>query len=491
MASDPTSTPSKPISSSGADTSNPLQRIPPQDIEAEMALLGSMMLDKEVIGDVTSLIHRNESDRFYRPDHRKIFEVLMDLYQAGKAVDLLTVRDELRRVGLLEEVGGVDYIAQLAESVPNTLHAEHYARLVRDKAMLRDLISTVARINDTAYSHHEDAREILDKAEHLLFEVTDQRISEQAMQLREHFEEIFRRIETHDGQYITGVATGFLELDDLLSGLQPGEMVVIAGRPSMGKTALGLSMAEHIASVDRVPAGFFSMEMSNQALAQRVLCSKAQVDSQKLRRHMVSEKEIQDLQMACDALADMPLYVDDTPGMSVLELRAKTRRLYLRHEIRVIFIDYLQLMYSPRRTESRQQEVAEISRGLKAIARELNIPVVVMAQLNRNPEGRTDKKPILSDLRESGAIEQDADVVLLLHREDYYYKIKGETPPDDVRGRADVIVAKQRNGPTGTVPLHFNESLTRFGNLSLGSEPAYMPGSDYSSEPDFEQSAPF
>jgi len=490
MGTDPTSTPSKPISSSPAGA-NSLQRVPPQDIEAEMALLGSMMLDKEVIGDVTSLIHRNESDRFYRPDHRKIFEVLMDLYQAGGAVDLITVRDELRRVGLLEEVGGVEYIAQLAESVPNHLHAEYYARLVRDKAMLRDLIAASARISDTAYGHHEDAREILDQAEHLLFEITDQRISDQATQIREHLEEIFRQIESREGHYITGVPTGFLELDDLLSGLQRGEMIVIASRPSMGKTSLGLTMAEHIATTDRIPTGFFSMEMSKQAVAQRILCSRARVDSQKVRRNMVSEEDIQKLQAVCDELAEMPLYVDDTPGMSVLELRAKTRRLYLRHKVKVIFVDYLQLMYSPRRPENRQQEVAEISRGLKALARELDIPVVVMAQLNRNPEGRSDKKPILSDLRESGAIEQDADVVILLHREDYYYKIKGDTPPDEVRGRADLIVAKQRNGPTSTVKLQFSERLTRFENLSLGAEPAYVPGGGYSPEPDFGQPAPF
>ena len=233
------------------------------------------------------------------------------------------------------------------------------------------------------------------------------------------------------------------------------------------------------------------MEMSKQAVAQRILCSRARVDSQKLRRNMVSDEDIQKLQAVCGELAEMPLYVDDTPGMSVLELRAKTRRLYLRHQVKLIFVDYLQLMYSPRRPENRQQEVAEISRGRKALARELDIPVVVMAQLNRNPEGRSDKKPILSDLRESGAIEQDADVVMLLHREDYYYKIKGDTPPDEVRGQADVIVAKQRNGPTSTVKLQFSERLARFENLSLGAEPAYVPGGGYSHEPDFGQPAPF
>jgi len=468
--------------------SSPLERIPPQDIEAEMALLGSMMLEREVIGDVITIIHRNEAERFYRPDHRKLFEVLVDLYERGDPVDLVSVRNELSRLNLLDEVGGVDYLTQLAESVPNYLHAEYYARIVRDKGMLRNLIGAAARITEAAYDQANEAREILDQAEQLLFEVTDERISDQAAQIHEELERIFQQIESREGHCITGIPTGFLELDDLLSGLQRGEMIVIAARPSMGKTAFGLSVAEHIAVTENIPIAFFSMEMSRLAVAQRLLCARAGVDSQRVRKNMVSEDEIARLQAAVGELAEMPLFVDDTPGMSVLELRAKTRRLYLRHDIRAVFIDYLQLMHSPRKVESRQQEVAEISRGLKSLARELNIPVVVMAQLNRNPEGRTDKKPMLSDLRESGAIEQDADVVMLLHREEYYYRVKGEIPPDDVRGQAEVIVAKQRNGPTATVKLHFNEHFARFDPLHYGDEPAYIPSGGYMPEPDL---APF
>jgi len=473
--------------------SSPLERIPPQDLEAEMALLGSMMLEREAIGDVTPVIHRTESDRFYRPDHRKIFEILMALYERGDPVDLVSVRNELLRLGLLEDVGGVSYIAQLAESVPNHLHAEYYARVVRDKAMLRDLIGAAAKISESAYEQADDAKDILDRAEQVLFEVTDERISVQASQIQEELEAIFKQIESREGHCVTGIPTGFMELDDLLSGLQRGEMIVIAARPSMGKTAFGLSVAEHVAANDNIPAAFFSMEMGRQSVAQRLLCARARVDSQRVRKNMVSEEDIARLQGVVGELADMPLYVDDTPGMSVLELRAKTRRLFLRHEIKIIFVDYLQLMHSPRRIESRQQEVSEISRGLKALARELNIPVVVMAQLNRNPEGRTDKKPMLSDLRESGAIEQDADVVMLLHREDYYYKVKGEIPPDDVRGQAEVIIAKQRNGPTASVKLHFNEHLARFDPLHYGEEPAYVPGGGYAVEQDLggEEAAPF
>jgi len=438
-----------------------------------------MMLHRDAIGDVLPIIHRNESERFYRPDHRRLFEVLVDMYDGSQAIDLVTFKNELRRRNLLEEVGGEDYLVQLVESVPSHLHAEHYARLVCDKALLRELILASGKMMDEAYRHGEDAREILDRAEQLLFQVTDQRISEQATQLRDYLDEIFRQIESRDGHYITGVPTGFTELDDMLSGMQQGEMIIVAARPSMGKTAFGLCVAEHVASRANRPSAFFSMEMSKQAIAQRLLCSRGRVDSHKLRRGMLSEMEIQHLANVCGELADVPLFIDDTPGMSVLELRAKTRRLRARFNIEAVFIDYLQLMRSPGRVESRQQEVAEISRGLKALARELNIPVVVMAQLNRNPEGRTDNRPRMSDLRESGAIEQDADVILLLHREEYY---KGENCPDDLRNIAEVIIAKQRNGPVGTIKLFFNQALTRFDNLSVGSDPGYVPAMVYSSE---------
>ncbi len=474
MITEPASTPSKPISENAA-VSRMMDRVPPQDIEAEMSLLGAMMLNRDAIGDILPHIHRNESERLYRPDHRKLFVVLVDMYDRGDPVDLITVRNELGRRELLEEVGGVDYLVQLAESVPSHLHAEHYARLVRDKAMLRDLIGASTRITDEAYNHHEEARDILDRAEQLLFKVTDQRITEQTTPIRDSLEEIFRQIESRDGHYITGLATGFTELDDLLSGMQAGEMIIVAARPSMGKTAFGLNVAERVALAGK-PAVFFSMEMSKQAVVQRILCSHGRVDSHKLRRGMLSESELQSLASVCDDLANVPLYVDDTPGMSVLELRAKSRRLRSRNKVEAIFVDYIQLMHSPGRSESRQQEVSEISRGLKALARELHIPVVVMAQLNRNPEGRSDNRPRMSDLRESGAIEQDADVILLLHREEYYKK---ENCPEEMKGVADIIIDKQRNGPTGIVRLHFDHRLTRFDNLAYSAEAAYAPSGRY------------
>ncbi|MEP0841719.1 MAG: replicative DNA helicase, partial [Phycisphaerae bacterium] len=447
--------------------------------EAEMALLGSMMLSRDAIGDVLPIIHRNESERFYRPDHRKIFETLVDLYDRGEPIDLITFRNEITRRGLLEEIGGVDYIVQLAESVPSPVHAEHYARIVCDKAQLRELIAASGRMMEEAYRQGDDAREILDRAEQILFQVTDQRITEQAAQLRDYLADIFRQIESRDGHYITGVPSGFIELDDMMSGMQNGEMIVIAARPSMGKTAIGLNIAEHVTARAGKPAAFFSMEMSKQAIAQRLLCSRGRVDSHKLRRGMLSEFEIQQLAAAVGELENCPLYIDDTPGMSVLELRAKARRLRARYHIEAVFVDYLQLMRSPAHSENRQQEVAEISRGLKALARELHIPVIVMAQLNRNPEGRTDNRPRMSDLRESGSIEQDADVVLLLHREEYY---KGENCPEELKNVAEVIIAKQRNGPVGTVKLFFNQALTRFDNLSMGGEPGYVPSAVYSND---------
>ncbi|MBN1490994.1 MAG: replicative DNA helicase [Phycisphaerae bacterium] len=448
-------------------TRSDLQRIPPHSIDAEMGLLGSMLLDREAIGAIFGLIKPNEAERFYREDHRLLFQVLVDLYDANKPIDLIVVRDELERRGLLAEVGGVEYIVQLAESVPSHVNAEHYAQIVREKSLLRDVIACSRRIMDDAYESTEDAKTVLDRAEQQLFNVTEQRVSQQVVRIREYLEETFRVIESREGHYLTGVPTGFVELDDILSGLQRGEMIIVAARPSMGKTAFGLTIAEHMAADEGKAVAFFSLEMSKEQVAQRLLCARGRVDSHKLRRGMLSEAEIQHLQQICADMRDMPMFLDDTPGMTVLEVRAKARRLKLHHDIAAVCVDYLQLMHTPG-AESRQQEIAVISRGLKALARELNIPVVAMAQLNRSPEGREGHRPRMSDLRESGAIEQDADVVLLLHREEYY---KPQSDDPEIKGLAEVIIAKQRNGPTGTVKLHFNQSLTRFDNRSIAPEP--------------------
>jgi replicative DNA helicase len=443
-------------------------RIPPQDIEAEMSLLGSMMLNREAIELVLPIIGREESGRFYQHAHREIFELLIDLYDRNQPIDLIVVRDEMQRRGLLEKTGGVEYMVQLSESVPSWLNAEYYARIVRDKAMLRDLIACTGQIRDEAFDGQYEAKDILDHAEREIFAVTEQRISRQFSHIRDIIDDVFKQIQIRGEDYISGAPSGFFQLDEKTTGFQKGEMIVLAARPSMGKTALALNMAEHMAVDKRIAVAFFSMEMSNQQIVQRILCSRGQLDSNAMRKGRLTDDEVQQAGMICGELQDCPFYVDDTPGMTALELRAKARRLKARYKIEVVFVDYLQLMYTPN-AESRQQEVSEISRAIKGLARELNLPVIVLSQLNRGPEGRDGHEPRMSDLRESGAIEQDADVVLLLHREGYY---KRDDP--NIQNIAELIIAKQRNGPTDKIKLNFNQQFTKFGNLSFAEDvPAY------------------
>ncbi|RJP38300.1 MAG: replicative DNA helicase [Phycisphaerales bacterium] len=442
-----------------ATGSQPHGRIPPQDLDAEMALLGSMMMDRETVGLTLQIIGRQDGHWFYRPDHRKLFEVLIDIYDQNLPIDLVLVSNELRRRGLMDDIGGEDYMIQLAESFSDWANAEHYARIVRDKGMLRDLIRCTHEITDEAYGAAEDAKNILDEAERKLFSVTERRVSGTAVPLSETLARLARQLEARgDEGILTGVPTGFYKLDELTSGFQLGDLIIVAARPSMGKTALGLCMAEHMAVHEGRRVVFFSMEMSNEQVAQRLLCSHTRFDSHRLRRRMLGDDDAQRLMMGCDELARAEFYVDDTPGMTVLELRSKARRLAMQRRIDAVFIDYLQLMQAPG-YESRQAEVAAISRGLKSLGRELNIPIIVMAQLNRMAEERQGHRPRMSDLRESGAIEQDADVILLIHREEYYR-------PDDesVAGQGEIIIAKQRNGPTDTVKVTFNKRSTRFEN---------------------------
>lgn len=447
------------------------ERVPPQDLDAEMALLGSMMMSRDAISDVIPIIGRSDSRWFYVPAHQKLFESLLDIYDdPTKAIDLIVVSDELRRRDLLDFVGGQDYMIQLAESFAEWANAEHYARIVRDRGMLRDLIQCAAEISESAYTAVDEAKDILDVAEQKIFQVTEKRVSGQARSLRELIDHLALQLEHRDGGTFTGLPTGFTQLDEYTSGLQPGDLIVVAARPSMGKTALGLTMAHHAAVEHRRPVAFFSMEMSNTQVTDRLVCSHGHgTDAQRLRRRMLSDEEINYLLVkVCPELASAPLFIDDTPGMTAMEMRSKARRLRQRYQIEAIYVDYLQLMHIPN-SENRQVEIATISRQLKGVARELNIPVVAMAQLNRMPEGRSDKRPLMSDLRESGAIEQDADVVLLIHREEYYHPEK-----DEVKGLAELIIAKQRNGPTGTVQLSFNKKFTRFANFSNEPEPRYQ-----------------
>ena len=437
-------------------------RLVPQSLEAEMGVLGSMIIDRDVIGEVLQLL---KAENFYRYDHQLIFEALLSLYNANKPVDLVLLRDELRNRGQLDQVGDVDYLVRLCESVPSAANALHYAEIVRNKGMLRSLISVTHEISTSAYNDQGDVGEILNDAEQKIFEVTEQRISGQETALSDILKKVFDSLEER-GKGITGLATGFYELDDLTSGLQNSEMIVIAARPSMGKTALGLNIAEHIGADNQKAVAVFSLEMAGQQLAERMLCGRAHVDSHKLRKGMLSGEEYNLLTEAAHELSESPIYVDDSAHLTPLELKAKARRLKMRHDIQCIVVDYMQLMYVPG-AESRQQEVGVISRHLKGLARELDIPVVVMSQLNRGPEGREGHRPRMSDLRESGNIEQDADVVMLLHREDYYHN----EPDYEKTNTAEIIIAKQRNGPTGQIEVMWHPHWTRFEQLSPAPEP--------------------
>ncbi len=459
-------------------------RQPPQDLEAEMALLGAMLLEPQAIGQVLQIVPREEAQYLYRPDHRKLYETLIDLYDQNRPIDFTTLRDELLRRNLFDEVGGEAYLIRLLESVPSAANCEYYAGIVRDKGLLREVIRCTTRIQEAAYDANVPTAEFLDVAEKEIFDITERRIRGKVQHLRDVLQETFRQIAEREGHGITGVPTGFLALDDMTSGFQPGEMIIVAARPSMGKTALALSMAEHIAADEGIPCVVFSLEMSKQQVAMRLLSARGAVEAHKMRTGRISDDEKNHLFKVCGDLCEKPIYVDDTPGMTVMELRAKARRMKMQYGIRILFVDYLQLLSEPKSArESRQQEISTISRGLKALARELEIPVVAMAQLNRDPEKREGNKPRMSDLRESGAIEQDADVVILLHREEYYLEQKAKKSrggeydsaaeadgnlaiDPEVRGKAELIVAKQRNGPTGAIEIHFQKELTRFGNLA-------------------------
>jgi replicative DNA helicase len=431
-------------------------RLPPHSIESEMCLLASMMLEKEIIGEAVQLVDR---EAFYQADHQIIFDVLVKLYEQNRPIDAVIIFEELERRQVIDEVGGSAYIAQILNTVPSAAHGKHYAGIVREKAMLRQLIAASNDILRDAYAPYEQAEIVLDRAERRIFEIAQKKVSGTMETLEKTLHEVFEMIENR-GQ--RGVTTGFHELDDVLNGLQKGEMIIVAARPSMGKTALAMNIVEFIAADLQLPCAVFSLEMSKQQLAQRMLCSRGRVDAHKLRKGMLNSQEYQTLATVVGELAKAPVWVDDSAGLTPLELRAKARRLKMQHDVKCIMIDYMQLMDNPG-PESRQQQISEISRAVKAVARELEIPVICLSQLNRATEGRDGHRPRMSDLRESGSIEQDADVVLLLHREDYYRMSEPDFQPDNI---AEIIVAKQRNGPTGTIKLTFDNRTTRFNNLS-------------------------
>jgi len=442
-------------------TESLLDRVPPQDLEAEAAVLGSIILDNECAGEIVQIL---APESFYSGKHRLIFDTLVSLYDERRAIDLLTLRDELSRRSALDDVGGVAFLTELVESVPSAANAVFYANIVRDKSILRSLIAAATTIVRDAQEASGTAESILDRSEKLIFDVAEKRVGGDAAALQEILKKTFEKIDRyHDRKgHLTGIPSGYDDLDELTSGFQNSEMIIIAARPSMGKTTLALNIAEHVAVHEKLPVALFSMEMSEQSLAQNLLCMHARIDSRRLRSGMLSDEQWGRLGLALGSLSEAPIYIDDAPGMTILQLRAKARRLAARAGIKMMVVDYIQLMSAPGE-ESRQQEIAAISRGIKALARELDIPIVALSQLNRSPETREGNKPRLGDLRESGALEQDADVVILLHRPAYYAG-RAENVPDSGGGaeETDIIVAKQRNGPTDVVKLVFRSSLLRF-----------------------------
>jgi replicative DNA helicase len=443
-------------------------RTMPESLAAEAAVLGSMIIDPACIGQVVEILNR---DSFYRVEHQLIYDAIIALYEKnrGEGIDGVLLRDELEKRKQLEQVGGVEYLSKVLSSVPSSANVGYYAGIVKDKQLLRELIQTSTEILNDAYDPSGESIQKLDEAESRIFAITDKRTTGQAFAIKDLVTHAYELIEKRDGRHVTGLATGFTTLDQLTCGLQNSEMIIIAGRPSMGKTALALNIAENLGVVEKTPVAVFSLEMGQQQLAERFLCSVSQVDLQLVRKGMLTTEHYAKLVDACGVLSAAPIYIDDTSTLTPLELRAKARRLKSQRDIRCVIIDYLQLMHLGGRVESRQQEITTISRYLKALARELNIPVVVLSQLNRAPEGREDHLPRMSDLRESGSIEQDADVVILLHREDYYHGGEKDYQPTNL---ARLIIAKQRNGPTGAIDLTFLDKFTRFGSVSFASEPA-------------------
>ena len=438
------------------------ERTLPHNLDAEKSVLGAVLIHNEAFNYAAELITARD---FFRDAHRRIFEKMEQLAERGDAIDLVTLKEELIRSGDLEDAGGPAYLASLVDGVPRSTNVEHYARIVKEKSALRSLILASQQISSRAYEAEDDPNVILDEAEQAIFAIAEDRARVGFLSMRDIVSESLPKIEQlfEQKKLITGVATGFTDLDTMTRGLQAGDLVIVAARPSMGKTSLVMNIAEHASIKHGATVGFFSLEMSREQLFIRLLTSVARIDAQRLMTGSVGQRDYQSLSQAIGVLSDAKLFIDDTPGVTVLEMRAKARRLAAEHGLNLLVIDYLQLMTGRGRFENRTLELAAISRGLKGLAKELGVPVVALSQLSRAPESRSDHRPLLSDLRESGALEQDADVVLMLFRADMYPDAK----PED-QGKAELIIAKQRNGPTGTVELAFLKQHTRFEDLARG-----------------------
>jgi replicative DNA helicase len=451
MSNDPSFSPPR----SGSNT-----RVPPHNVDAEASLLGAMLLSRDAIGPA---VEKLSGEQFYVPVHGYIFDAIASLYGAGEPADPVTVAEELSRADLLEQVGGPQRLLELQMATPASSNAARYATIVEEHALLRRLIGVAGDIVELGYSHPEDVVKTVDEAEAMMFQIAERRVVDSTKPIRELLDANLDRLEElyEKGDAITGLPTGYVDFDELLSGLQPSNLVIVGARPSMGKTAFGLGMAANAALEAQRPVLFFSLEMGHLELTQRMLCSDAKVDSQRMRNGSLSEDDWPKITRAVGKLGEAPIWIDDNPNLTVMEIRAKARRLKSRlGDLGLIVVDYLQLMSGRGNAENRQVEVSEMSRGLKILARELETPIVALSQLSRALESRTDKRPMLADLRESGSIEQDADVVAFLYRDEVY------NPESPDIGSAEVIIAKHRNGPTGTVRLAWLSNYTRFANMS-------------------------
>ncbi len=434
-------------------------KLPPQSIEAEASVLGSLLLDKEAIVKIADTLSPSD---FYKEAHKIIYEAILELFEKREPIDLVTLSNKLESSGKLTEVGGASYLTALANSVPTAAHIIHYAQIVQHKATLRKLISAASEITNLAFDEEKDINFILDKSEQLLFSVSQRYLRENFIPIKAVLTESFERIDKlhKDKGVLRGIPTGFFELDNILAGLQPADLIILAGRPSMGKSALALNIAAHVACREHIPVGIFSLEMSKEQLIDRLLCSEAGVDSWKMRTGNLSDDDFPKIGQAMGLLSEAPIFVDDSPNTTIMEMRAKARRLQAEQGLGLLVVDYLQLMESRYTADvNRVQEISEISRSLKALARELNVPVLTLSQLSRAVEQRSPKIPQLADLRESGSIEQDADVVMFIYREDYY------EPKTERRNIADIFIKKHRNGPTGQVELYFKSEQMKFENL--------------------------
>ena len=446
-----------------------LGKVPPHDLEAEQAILGSMLTDKDA---VISAIEVLREEDFYREDNKAIYEAIFNLYNRAEPVDIITVKSELESMGKFEQVGGLEYLAELPEKVPTTANAMKYIKIVEEKSTLRRLIRTANEIIDLVYDQTEDVEDIMEGAEKKIFNIMQEKNQKGYSPLKDILVESFTQLEElyNKKQHITGVPTGFAELDYKTAGLHGSELILIAARPAMGKTAFALNIAQNAALRYNKTVAIFSLEMSKDELVQRLMCSEAEVDSQRLRSGNMQSSDWEKLAQAMSTLSEAPIYIDDTSGCTLTDIRAKCRRLAMTDKnLSLIIIDYLQLMESSGRETDRTQQISQISRGLKILAKELNVPIIALSQLSRATEQRTDKRPIMSDLRDSGSIEQDADIVMFIYRGEYYAS-KGQMEGEEAeelaknKGEAEIIIAKQRSGPVGTVNLIFQNNITKFKN---------------------------